>query len=254
MKRVLAAMVGSSLGLCAWAAPDQPVELKTDADRVNYSLGYQIGSDVKGQANALNPQIVVKGMEDATSGAPPLMSAEEIRSSLTEFKRQILAKAQEQEKQALSKAEEEGKAFLAENAKKDGVVTLPSGLQYKVIEPGMGKSPGHQDKVTVDYKGTFIDGSEFDSSYKRGKPVTFPVHGVIPGWVEGLQLMKEGAHWELFVPPELAYGNRGKMAGRTLIFDVKLESIEEAPQGDAKAGGGAAVTPHDPGADEAPSK
>ena len=160
MKRVLAAVVGSSLGLCAWAAQDPAVELKSDADQMNYSLGYQIGGDFKGQADTFNPQIVLKGMNDGLSGAEPLMTPEQMRSSLAKLKTQLLAQAQAQRQEALKKMEEEGKAFLAENAKKDGVVTLPSGLQYKVIEPGTGKSPGLQDTVTVDYQGTLIDGSK----------------------------------------------------------------------------------------------
>jgi FKBP-type peptidyl-prolyl cis-trans isomerase FklB len=249
MKRVLAAVVGSSLGLCAWAAQDPAVELKSDADQMNYSLGYQIGGDFKGQADSFNPEIVLKGMTDGLSGAEPLMPTEQMRSSLTKLKTQLLAKAQAERKEALQKIVDEGKAFLADNAKKDGVVTLPSGLQYKVIEPGTGKSPGAQDTVTVDYKGTLIDGSEFDSSYKRGKPTSFPLHGVIPGWTEALQLMKEGDHWQLFIPPELAYGSRGQLAGRTLIFDVKLRSVGEAgAQGNAKpeSGKAAATKPAEP--------
>jgi FKBP-type peptidyl-prolyl cis-trans isomerase FklB len=234
MKRVFAAIVGSGLGLCAWAVQGQSIELKSDADRVAYSLGYQIGGELKGQSDAFNPAIVLKGMEDAASGAQPLLSPEQIRSSLADLKRRILTQAQAQRQEALKKVVEEGQAFLAENAKKDGVITLPSGLQYKVIEPGTGKSPGLEDSVTVDYRGTFVDGSEFDSSYKRGEPTTFPVKGVIPGWVEALQLMQEGAHWQVFIPSELAYGNRGKMAGRTLIFDVTLKAVQEAgTQGDA---------------------
>jgi FKBP-type peptidyl-prolyl cis-trans isomerase FklB len=232
MKRVFAAIAMSSLGACAWAAQDQPTELKSDTDRISYSLGNQIGGEIKGKASNLNPEILVKAIQDAISGAKPLMSAEEMRNSLADFKRQMLAQAQAQRQQELTRMAEEGKAYLAENAKKEGVVTLPSGLQYKVIEAGEGKSPGPRDKVTVEYRGTLVDGSEFDSSYKRGKPATFPLHGVIPGWTEALQLMKEGAHWEIFIPPDLAYGNSGQMAGRTLIFDVKLNSVEQAaPEG-----------------------
>jgi FKBP-type peptidyl-prolyl cis-trans isomerase FklB len=245
MKRVFAAIAMSGLGACAWAAQDQPIELKSDTDRISYSLGNQIGSEIKGKASSLNPEILVKAIQDAISGAEPLMSAEDMRTSLAEYKRQMIAQAQAQRQQELARVTEEGKAFLAENAKKEGVVTLPSGLQYKVIEAGTGKSPGSRDKVTVEYRGTLVDGSEFDSSYKRGKPATFPVHGVIPGWMEALQLMKEGAHWEVFIPPELAYGKNGQMAGRTLIFDVKLNSVEEAPPegGEAAQAPGAAAKP-----------
>ncbi len=119
----------------------------------------------------------------------------------------------------------EGSEFLASNAKKQGVITLPSGLQYKVLEEGTGRSPGPNDSVTVHYRGTLIDGNEFDSSYGNNEPATFQVGGVIPGWTEALQLMKEGAKWQLFIPPDLAYGKRGPLSDRTLIFEVELISI-----------------------------
>ncbi len=225
MNRATAAILASSLSLSAWAAPDQPVEINTDADRLNYTIGYQIGGEFKGQPKSFNPDILMRGIQDALSGAQPQITVEQMRTSLTELKRQAQAQAQAERKAALDRMVAEGKAFLAENAKKDGVVTLPSGLQYKVVEPGTGKSPSAADTVTVDYRGTFIDGTEFDSSYKRGEPTSFPVEGVIPGWVEALQLMKEGAQWQLFIPPELAYGSRGQMAGRTLVFDVTLKAV-----------------------------
>jgi FKBP-type peptidyl-prolyl cis-trans isomerase FklB len=127
--------------------------------------------------------------------------------------------------------------FLAANAKKDGVVTTPSGLQYKVLEAGTGRTPGATDTVTVNYRGTLIDGKQFDSSYDRGKPATFRVDGVIAGWTEALQMMKEGAKWQLFIPQELAYGERGQLRDKTLIFDVELLSVD-TPSGTAAAGEG----------------
>ena len=138
----------------------------------------------------------------------------------------------------------EGKKFMEENANKEGVVTTESGLQYKVIEEGSGKSPGPEDQVTVHYRGTLIDGKEFDSSHKRGKPATFKLNGVIKGWSEGLQLMKEGGKAELFIPPNLAYNDRGPLGHHTLIFDVELVSVDDeaaaAPAGpEAGAAGGA---------------
>jgi len=151
--------------------------------------------------------------------------------TLTSFKKDFIAKKQELEKQLGEKNKKEGSSFLAENQKKEGVKTLPSGLQYKVIKSGSGKKPKLDDTVTTHYRGSLIDGTEFDSSYRRGKPVTFPVNQVIPGWTEALQLMEEGAKWELFVPSNLAYGEKG--AGNeigpnaTLIFEVELISVQE---------------------------
>jgi FKBP-type peptidyl-prolyl cis-trans isomerase FklB len=132
---------------------------------------------------------------------------------------------------AAQKAAAAGTAFLADNAKRDGVTTTASGLQYKVTKAGTGRSPALGDTVTVHYRGTLVDGSEFDSSYQRGQPATFPVSGVIAGWTEALQLMKEGAQWQLVIPPALAYGDRGPLAGQVLIFDVELISAAAEPQG-----------------------
>ena len=159
------------------------------------------------------------------------MTDEEIHDVLTTFKKEFVAKQQELAKQQGEKNKKEGEIFLEANKKKEGVQTLPSGLQYKVLKAGSGKKPAATDTVTVHYRGTLIDGKEFDSSYERGKPATFPVNGVIPGWTEALPLMEEGAKWMLFIPPTLAYGERG--AGReigpnaTLIFEVELISIEQ---------------------------
>jgi FKBP-type peptidyl-prolyl cis-trans isomerase FklB len=143
------------------------------------------------------------------------------------FQKEVMAKQAEVAK----KNKAEGEAFLAENKKKEGVKTTPSGLQYKVIKPGKGKKPKSSDTVTVNYRGTLIDGTEFDSSYKRGQPATFQVSGVIPGWTEALQLMEEGAKWQLFIPSNLAYGERGAGGvigpNATLIFEVELISIQE---------------------------
>ena len=157
-----------------------------------------------------------------------MMTQEEMRRTLVEMKRKIMAAQQEMRKKTGEKDLAEGKAFLAENAKKEGVVTLPSGLQYKVLKGGEGVSPGAADNVTVHYRGTLIDGTEFDSSYGRGNPATFRVNAVIPGWTEALQKMKAGAMWQLFIPSNLGYGERS--SGRippnnVLIFEVELISV-----------------------------
>jgi len=160
------------------------------------------------------------------------LSDDTIKESMAVFQDEIMKKHEDELKKAAAQNKKEGEAFLAENKKKEGVVTLASGLQYKVIKEGDGKSPKETDTVTVNYQGTFIDGTEFDSSYKRNQPATFQVNGVIPGWTEALQLMKAGSKWQLYIPAGLAYGEQG--AGRvigpnaTLIFDVELLSIDDA--------------------------
>ena len=205
--------------------------LKTQRDKVSYSMGLDIGRMFKMQEVDVDLELVTKGLKDAYTGSPSLLTDEEIQEVLSTFKKEFLAKQQEVAKQQGEKNKREGEIFLEANKKKEGVQTLPSGLQYKVLKAGAGKKPTTTDTVTVHYRGTLIDGKEFDSSYQRGKPATFPVNGVIPGWTEALALMEEGAKWELFIPSNLAYGERG--AGReigpnaTLIFEVELISIEQ---------------------------
>ncbi len=243
MKSVIAAIVGTGLCATAWAASDAPVDLKTESGKINYSLGYQIGGDFKRQGVELDSAAVVKGIQDALSGAEPLMKPEEMHTTLMELRRKIIADQQAKRKEAEQQKVAEGKKFMEENAKKEGVVTTKSGLQYKILKEGTGKSPAATDQVTVNYRGTLVDGKEFDSSYKRGKPATFRLNGVIKGWTEGLQLMKEGGKAELFIPSNLAYGSRGPLADQTLIFDVELVSVGQKaqaakPAGQKEQGGG----------------
>jgi FKBP-type peptidyl-prolyl cis-trans isomerase FklB len=225
MKSVIVAIVGTGLCAAAWAGSEQPLELKTDSQKINYSLGYQIGGDFKRQGIELDGQAVVRGIQDAISGKEPLMKPEEVRTTLMELRRKIIAAQQEKRKEEEQKKLADGKKYMDENAKKPGVVTTKSGLQYKVLKEGTGKSPSATDRVTVNYRGTTVDGKEFDSSYKRGKPATFRLNGVIKGWTEGLQLMKEGGKAELVIPPKLAYGSRGPLGDQTLIFDVELIAV-----------------------------
>lgn len=213
---------------------EEQASLKSQKDKVSYIIGVDIGSNLKSRFIDIDPELLMKGLKDGLAGNKPLLSDTEIHETMNAFKEEM-AKKQEQEMKKLSeKNKKEGEAFLAENKKKEGVVTLPSGLQYKVITEGTGKTPTITDTVTVNYRGTLVDGTEFDSSYKRGQPVTFAVGGVIKGWTEALQLMKEGAKWQLFIPSDLAYGDKG--AGNvigpnaTLIFDVELISAKEASQ------------------------
>ncbi len=196
-------------------------------DKVNYSLGHQIGTDLKGQGAGVNAEALSAGIADALAEAPPQLSPEEMQTILRQLKQKLVAEQQEKESQLRKEAyRKEGKEFLEANTKKEGVVTLPSGLQYRVLTEGTGRKPGPTDTVTVHYRGTFIDGTEFDSSYSRKEPTKFQVDGVIEGWTEALQLMQEGAKWQVFVPSELAYRERGPLAGRTLLFEIELISVE----------------------------
>jgi FKBP-type peptidyl-prolyl cis-trans isomerase FklB len=228
MKRILITAVLAVVAIGVSLAAEKP-DLKNENDKVSYSVGYQVGGDFRRQGVELDPDLLVKGMQDAMSGGKPLMTQEEMNKTLVDLKRKVVTAQREEQKKAAEKNMAEGKKFLEGNARKDGVTTLPSGLQYKVTAKGTGASPKKTDSVTVHYKGTLIDGTEFDSSYKRGKPATFRVDGVIAGWTEALQLMKPGAKWQLFIPANLAYGERGAGSrigpNRTLIFEVELIKV-----------------------------
>lgn len=205
---------------------DEELNLEDETVRINYSLGYQIGGDFKRQGVDMDADAVIQGIEDALTGARPKMSQPQMTSTLIELKKKVVAEKNKRNVENELEYLAEGKQFMEENANKEGVVTTDSGLQYKVIKPGTGKSPGPQDQVTVHYKGTFIDGKPFDSSFKRNKPATFAVNRVVKGWSEGLQLMKEGGKSMLYIPQNLAYGTRGPLAHRTLIFEVELLKVE----------------------------
>ena len=227
MKRLLAIFFSVLLLFGVCYAGEKP-ELKDQKAKDSYSLGYQYGETFKKQGMEIDMDVFAAGIRDALGGTEPRMSPEEIRETISALQKRMFAAQQLQLRERAARNLEEGKAFLAENAKKDGIKTRPSGLQYRVITKGKGTSPKAGDTVTVNYRGTFLDGTEFDSSYKRGKPASFQVDGVIAGWTEALQLMKPGEKWELFVPSELAYGERGM--GRippnsTLIFEVELVSV-----------------------------
>jgi FKBP-type peptidyl-prolyl cis-trans isomerase FklB len=206
-------------------------ELKTQKDKVSYVIGLDMGNSLKKNMVDIDVEILVSGVKDALSGAKPLMTEQEMKETIMALQKDLQAKQQEQTKALGEKNKQEGEAFLAKNKKKQGVITMPSGLQYKILTNGKGKSPKVTDTVTVNYKGTLIDETEFDSSYKRGQPATFAVNGVIPGWTEALQLMKEGSKWQLFVPSDLAYGERGAGGAigpnAVLIFEVELISIKK---------------------------
>jgi len=207
----------------------EKVELKGQKDKESYSLGYQFGQSLKAQGLDIDLEVYASGIQDALGGKNPSLSQEEMQKTVSELQQRMVAARQKELKEKAEKNLAEGKAFLEENKKKEGVKTLPSGLQYKVLAEGSGKTPKAADSVTVNYKGTLINGTEFDSSYKRGNPTTFQVGKVIKGWTEALQLMKEGSKWQLFIPPELGYGERGAgpvPPNSTLIFEVELISVK----------------------------
>jgi FKBP-type peptidyl-prolyl cis-trans isomerase len=225
------------------AAPPA-LTLKDQKDKVSYALGMSLGTNLRMQGIEVDPSIVSQALKDALAGTKPLLTEDEMRAALQQLQSELRAKQEIKRKEmeeARKKAGEtnktEGAAFLAANKSKEGVVTLPSGLQYKIITPGTGPKPTAADRVVCNYRGTLINGTEFDSSYKRGEPATFPVSGVIKAWTEALQLMPVGSKWQLFIPSELAYGERGAGAdigpNAVLIFEVELLSIvpkEEAPK------------------------
>jgi FKBP-type peptidyl-prolyl cis-trans isomerase FklB len=216
------------VGMQVFAAED--TILKTDKDKISYSLGVNVGTSFRQESVDINTDIFEKGFRDALSGSKRLLTDDEMRSIVLAVQKGVTAKQTERMKTFGEKNKREGEAFLAENKTKEGVKTMPSGLQYKVIKEGAGKMPKPTDTVTTNYRGILIDGTEFDSSYKRGQPATFPVSGVIPGWTEALQLMKTGSKWQLFIPSNLAYGERGPAAigpNAVLLFDVELISIKE---------------------------
>jgi len=228
--KVLWAVVLCTFLLTVQAYGEEQSPLKDKKDKLSYAIGLDVGGALKRQSVDVNTDIFMQGVKDALSGGKKLLTDEEVRETMTAFSKELAAKQAEAMKKLGEKNKEEGEAFLAENKKKEGVKTLPDGLQYKVITEGKGASPKATDTVTVNYRGTFIDGKEFDSSYKRNQPATFAVNGVIPGWTEALQLMKEGSKWQLFIPAKLAYGERGAGGvigpNATLIFEVELLSIK----------------------------
>lgn len=226
----------------------EEVKLETQEQKVSYIIAEDMAKRLDSQGVKLDPKVVLMALNDAAAGRESRLSDEEKQQVISVFQENMQAKQQEmmakQEKEFKAKAEKnlaEGKAFLEKNAKKDGVVTTDSGLQYKVITEGSGESPSAESVVEVDYRGTLLDGTEFDSSYANGEPVQFPVNGVIKGWTEALQLMKEGAKWKLFIPSDLAYGPGGAGGkigpNATLVFEVELHkaNVQQDQGGDSGA-------------------
>jgi len=208
-----------------------PLKLTTDVQKQSYAMGMNLGTGLHKQGVTLDPALVARGIKDAQSGGKTLLTDDEARAALTQLQGNIRQKMEAKSKEEGAANRKSGEEFLAANKSKPGVVSLPDGLQYKILKEGTGPKPTASDTVSCDYKGTLINGKEFDSSAKHGGPASFPVGGVIKGWTEALQLMPVGSTWQLFIPADLAYGDRGAGAdigpGDTLIFEVTLNSIEQ---------------------------
>ncbi|HVI08735.1 MAG TPA: FKBP-type peptidyl-prolyl cis-trans isomerase [Candidatus Binatia bacterium] len=207
-----------------------PLTLKTDKEKFSYALGMKMGQNLHRQEVPVDAAILARGLKDALAGGKTLLTDEEAQAAIVQVQKDLREKQEAKRKEEGDANKKQGEAFLAENKAKDGVKTTADGLQYKVLTDGTGPKPAADDTVTVNYKGTLINGTEFDSSYKRGQPASFPVSGVIKGWTEALQLMPVGSKWQVFIPSDLAYGERGAGANigpnSTLIFEVELISIQ----------------------------
>ena len=219
------------------AAPKRPAAkgraslvLKTEKEKASYAMGMNFGTGLRKQSIDIDPAILARGLKDSFSNGKTLLTEDQMRAILIQLQNDQRKKQQELAQQLGDANKKEGMTFLEANRTKEGVITLPSGLQYKVLQEGTGPKPLPTDKVVCNYRGILLDNTEFDSSYKRGQPATFPVTGVIKGWTEALELMPVGSKWQLFVPAELAYGDRGAGGqigpGATLIFEVELLSIQ----------------------------
>lgn len=230
MKYLWIAVVAVVLAGCQGTG-DKKVKLESQMDKVSYSIGLSIGKNLNRDSIVVNQAALLAGINDASADTSKrMMSDAQVQECMVAFQTEMSTKQQERAKFAAERNLKDGETFLAQNKQRTGVVTLPSGLQYEVITEGSGPTPRADQTVTANYRGTLLDGTEFDSSFKRGTPATFPVHGVIPGWVEALQLMKVGSKWKLFIPSNLAYGAQG--AGNvigpnaTLIFEIELLSAK----------------------------
>lgn len=208
----------------------ETLQLKTQKDKISYVIGVDVARNFKRMGVDIDMDVLVKGLKDGTANQKLLMTEDDLRSTMTAYLEDLRQKQMAAMKALAEENKKKGDAFLAENKKKEGVVTLPSGLQYKIIKAGAGKKPAETDTVECKYRGTLIDGTEFDSSYRTGRTAIFKVSGVIAGWREALKLMPVGSTWQLFIPPELAYGPMG--TGRdigpnaTIIFEVELTAIK----------------------------
>jgi FKBP-type peptidyl-prolyl cis-trans isomerase FklB len=222
------------------ALADGTNNFKDDKEKYSYAIGLNFGNNWKQQELEVDYEMLVRGLKEAKAGGTTLLTEQEARDTLNKLSQELRTKAQERQRLAGEKNKKDGEAFLAANKDKEGVITLPSGLQYKILTDGKGESPKPEDTVLVNYRGSLIDGTEFDSSTKAGgKPISFKANGVIKGWTEALTRMKPGSKWQLFIPADLAYGEYGRPPkigpNSTLLFDVELISFESAPPPPAPA-------------------
>jgi FKBP-type peptidyl-prolyl cis-trans isomerase FkpA len=236
--RILAVALTAALAAaCGKKDGAETTELTTDTQKFGYAIGVDIGKSLSPVKDEVDVNALVQGMEETLAGKTPRLDDETREKIKSEMSRKLQEKQLSERTAKAAAAKEAGEKFLAENGKRSGVKTTASGLQYEIVTEGTGATPKASDKVTVHYKGTLIDGTEFDSSYARGQPVTFPLGNVIPGWTEGLQLVKTGGKAKLFIPSNLAYGERGAGAkigpNETLVFEVELVAIEK-PEAPAK--------------------
>ena len=219
------------------ATKPKPLVLTTEKDKQSYAIGLSVGKGLHRDAIDVEPKFMLQGIEDALANGKVLLTDDQIKTVMTDLQTQVRQKQEEKRLAAAESNKKDGAAFLAANATKEGVVTLPSGLQYKVLVAGTGPKPAATDSVVCNYRGTLLDGTEFDSSYKRGQTATFPVTGVIKGWTEALQLMPTGSKWQLFIPSDLAYGERGRepiQPNATLLFELELVSIQSKAESPGK--------------------
>jgi len=217
--------------LAGMAASEEGAVLRTEKEKTSYALGVDMGNKLKSQSVEVDADLLLQGLKDALAGGKTLLTPEEVRGTLLALEKELRTKQLEAVRKVGEKNRQEGEAFLSANKTKEGVVTLESGLQYKILKTGDGKKPAADDTVVCHYRGTLIDGQEFDSSYKTNQPATFAVKRVIKGWNEALQLMPVGSKWQVFIPPNLGYGERGTPQrigpNATLIFEVELISIKD---------------------------
>lgn len=229
MKKLILAM-GMASVMSFNASADTVKVLENEQEKVSYSFGLVLGKRMQNDLPELNVDVFMQGVKDAIQNKAPLLNDNEVAEVLSKFQRDMQQKQMENVQEISEKNQKVGQEFLAKNKDKEGVVTLESGLQYKVLTEGKGPQPSGADVVKVHYTGSLISGEVFDSSVERGEPVTFPLNGVIAGWTEALQLMPTGSKWQLFIPSELAYGTNGNRSigpNETLLFDVELISIEK---------------------------
>jgi FKBP-type peptidyl-prolyl cis-trans isomerase len=237
-----AAKSGQTSGTKTHHAPttksQTPLALKTQKDKASYAIGLNIGKSLHRDSVDVDPAILLRGLKDAIAGSKPLLSDDEMKAAMTSLQTDVRKRQEDKMQQVGEVNKKEGEAFLAANKTKEGVVTLPSGLQYKILKEGTGPKPTATDSVVCNYKGTLLNNTEFDSSYKRGQPATFGVNQVIKGWTEALQLMPIGSKWQLFIPSDLAYGQRGPSPeigpNSTLVFEVELLSIQDKDKDKSK--------------------